>query len=172
MARVLMLTTDRQVDRRILLEAETLKNAGHFVRIIAMPHDLQTVDPDIVTRIGSKAEMKRTESVALRVYRHARQYLPMNGASMRRLKAIVWKYAFDPEQFYTNLFVSAASELPVDIYVAHDLPVLPAAHLLSRRCNAKLVYDSHELFSEQEFSGHEKRKWARIGPSTSATAMP
>ena len=162
MSNVLMLTTDRQVDRRILLEAETLEAAGHTVRIIAMPLDHQTRVPDGITRIGCEAETKGAESFALRIYRHVRKYLPMNSPAMRSLKAVVWKYAFDQERFYLNLFVPAASKFQADIYMAHDLPVLPAAHLLSRRCNAKLVYDSHELFSEQEFSGYEKRKWAGI----------
>ena len=47
-------------------------------------------------------------------------------------------------------------------FVAHDLPMLPAACKAAKRCGAKLVYDSHELYGEQELSGWEKRRWNEI----------
>jgi len=40
--------------------------------------------------------------------------------------------------------------------------MLPAATQLAEACGARLVYDSHELYSEQEFSVREKRRWAEI----------
>jgi glycosyltransferase involved in cell wall biosynthesis len=46
--------------------------------------------------------------------------------------------------------------------VANDLPMLPVAKQLAAACGARLVYDSHELYSEQEFSDREKRRWAEI----------
>jgi glycosyltransferase involved in cell wall biosynthesis len=40
--------------------------------------------------------------------------------------------------------------------------MLPVARMHSERCSAKLVYDSHELYSEQSFSTHVKTRWAQI----------
>jgi glycosyltransferase involved in cell wall biosynthesis len=161
--KIVMLTPDRQVDRRILLEADTLEASGHSVKIIAMPSDSGTSEVDRrITRIGSEGQVAGTESMALHLYRWVRKFLPMDSAPMRFLKTLVWRYAFDQEAFYLDLFLPVASQFEAHVFMAHDLPVLPVAHALSRRCNAKLVYDSHELFSEQEFSNYEKRRWAKI----------
>jgi hypothetical protein len=40
--------------------------------------------------------------------------------------------------------------------------MLPLAKRLAEKCGAKLVYDSHELYCEQEFSNREKQRWAAI----------
>ena len=131
MARVLMLTTDRQVDRQDPpWKRETLGHAGHLGA--DRRHAARSADGRTRTsspRIGSEAETKGAESVALRVYRHARQYLPMNGACHEiGSRRSCGNTPSTQEQFYANLFVPAASELPADVYVAHDLPVLPVAH--------------------------------------------
>jgi glycosyltransferase involved in cell wall biosynthesis len=52
--------------------------------------------------------------------------------------------------------------LTADVFVAHDLPMLPVARQAADRSGAKLVYDSHELYSEQEFSDWEKKRWREI----------
>ena len=48
MSRVLMLTKDAQIDRRILLEADSLEAAGWQVTILAMPHTVPDADPRVV----------------------------------------------------------------------------------------------------------------------------
>ena len=40
--------------------------------------------------------------------------------------------------------------------------MLPVATEIALRCGAKLVYDSHELYCEQELSKREKQCWQRI----------
>jgi glycogen synthase len=39
---------------------------------------------------------------------------------------------------------------PLDVVHAHDLNTLPAAFMIARRARARLVYDVHELYAEQE----------------------
>src|SRR5690606_15489755 len=39
---------------------------------------------------------------------------------------------------------------------------LPVGRIAAERCGAKLVYDSHELYSEQEFTRAVRRKWSEI----------
>jgi glycosyltransferase involved in cell wall biosynthesis len=86
----------------------------------------------------------------------------MNGHVMQFLKRILWFYVANPEAFYCNLFSEDLIRLTPDVVMAIDLPTLPVAALHARRCGAKLVYDSHELYSEQEFSTREKHLWKAI----------
>jgi len=159
---VVMLTPDRQIDRRILLSADSLEAAGWDVTIIAMPPDAPAVDDRRVVRIGANLGHANREGRVLDAYRWVRSHLPMNGRLMRWMKRLTWRYLVDQESFYSNLFYSTASQYSPRVFVANDLPMLPVAKQLAQRCGAKLVYDSHELYSEQEFSEREKRRWSEI----------
>lgn len=159
---VVMLTADRQIDRRITLEADSLEAAGWQVVIVGMPLDSGQDHDARVVRIGGDAGTVRRESLALAAYRWLRGCLPMNGAAMRWLKRMAWRYFVDQETFYTRLFLATALRYTPRVFVAHDLPMLPVATLAARACGARLVYDSHELYSEQEFSDLERHKWAEI----------
>ena len=158
-----MLTADRQIDRRILLEAESLRSAGWHVTVIAMtPNPGQAEDDPQVVRLGSTVPIAPRQNLVLSTYRRVRNILPMNGPCMRFLKSVVWRLLMDQETFYLNLFLPVAEKYRADIFMAHDLPLLPVAHVLSRRFHSRMVYDSHELFSEQEFSRRDKKLWAKI----------
>jgi len=160
---VVMLTADRQIDRRILLEADTLEGAGWRLTIVALPLDAPAADEDPrVVRVGAASIGAAREAVVGGAYRWVRRWLPMNSPLMRTLKSIAWRYLVDPETFFSKLFATAIDSYSPAIFVAHDLPMLPVARAAAARCGAKLVYDSHELFSEQEFSEHERRRWAQI----------
>jgi len=158
--RILMLATDRQIDRRILLQADSLQEDGWAVTILSMPLDRagEKDDPRVV-RIGAQA---RRETRVLSAYRWLRTHLPMNGRLMRWLKALAWRFCIDHERFYLNLFLADARRYPAEIVVAHDLPMLAVGRVLAREFQARLVYDSHELFSEQEFSRAERASWVEI----------
>lgn len=161
---VLMLCNDRQIDRRILLEADSLEENGWQVRILAMPLDEPGIDAPRVIRLGQsgKSNIARGHLI-LRCYRFVRRHLNMNGGAMRLLKALAWRYVVDQERFYLGLYLDEARRLmPVDVVVAHDLPMLAVARTLASEFSARLVYDSHELYCEQEFSGVERRNWAAI----------
>jgi glycosyltransferase involved in cell wall biosynthesis len=157
-----MLTSDRQIDRRILLSAESLKAAGWHVTIIAMPLDSETSDEGKAVRIGSNLHKATRENKILAAYRWIRRHIPMNGRLMRWMKQLAWRYLVDQEYFYLKLFHSTASRYSPQVFVANDLPMLPVAKVVAEKCGALLVYDSHELYSEQEFSKREQRRWAQI----------
>lgn len=162
--RVLMLCNDRQIDRRILLQADSLEEAGWQVTIVAMPLDQPVAGDDPrVQRIGAASEaVAQRENRVLAAYRLVRRYLPMNGVLMRGLKSLAWRFLVDQERFYLNLFLADGRQHPADVVVAHDLPMLAVARTLAAEFAAKLVYDSHELYSEQEFSRGQQRSWAAI----------
>ena len=160
---IVMLTADIKVDRRILLEADSLESRGWRVKIIAMSSGLNAPDDDgRILRISADAESKRREFKILNFYILLRQCLPQNGWLMQALKSIAWRWAIDQETYFTNLFSNTASSFSPAIFLAHDLPMLPVARMHSQRCSAKLVYDSHELYSEQSFSAYVKTRWAQI----------
>lgn len=162
--RVLMLCNDRQVDRRILLQADSLQEAGWQVTIVAMPLDQPQAGEDPrVQRIGAATEVRaQRENRVLAAYRLVRRLLPMNGVLMRGLKSLAWRFLVDQERFYLNLFLADGRRFPADIVVAHDLPMLAVGRALATEVGARLVYDSHELYSEQEFSRGQQRSWAAI----------
>ena len=161
---VLMLTTDRQIDRRTLQQAESLEKAGWIVSILGMPRvtDLPKDDPRVVRVQLKKQTLGLKHFSLLTVYRTMRRYVPMGGYFTQFLKRILWAYVVDPETFYRDLFAHDLNHLTPHVVMAIDLPMLPVAAEHALRCGAKLVYDSHELYSEQEFSNHEKRLWKAI----------
>jgi len=160
---IVMLTTDGKIDRRILLEADSLEAAGWEVTIIAMPLAPGEMDTDPrIVRIDADNLLSNRGNFFLHAYRWLRQRVPQSGWLMRKIKAIAWRYVVDQESFFVKLFSSATSRFSPDIFFAHDLAMLPVARLASQRSGAKLIYDSHELYSEQEFSAREKQRWTEI----------
>jgi glycosyltransferase involved in cell wall biosynthesis len=161
---VVMLTKDVQIDRRILLEADSLESAGWKVTIIAMPRD-DRVPPDdtrVVRLRPHGAPAARRETLVLGLYAAVRRHVSMNGALMHSLRDFAWRHFVDQESFYLKLFEPMLASRPADVYMAHDLPLLPVALHAARLHQARLVYDSHELFTEQEFTEREKRGWRTI----------
>lgn len=160
-ASVVMVTKDRQIDRRILLEADSLEGAGWQVTIVAMPADGEAAadDPRVVRIRPDAQPSARRENLLLGAYRTVRRHLPMGSPLMRTLKGIAWRHLVDPEAFYHRLFDAALAQRPAAVYMAHDLPLLPVAARAARLHGARLVYDSHELYAEQDFSEREKAGW-------------
>jgi glycosyltransferase involved in cell wall biosynthesis len=161
MSRVLMLTKDAQIDRRILLEADSLEAAGWQVTILAMPHTAPDTDPRVV-RLQPAAQR---EGLVLKLYRTARRVLD-DGPVMRSLRAFAWRHLVDQEQLFIKLFAPVLPNHPAEVVVAHDLPMLPVALYAASLHGAKVAYDSHELFAEQEFSTSEKRMWRALEART------
>jgi glycosyltransferase involved in cell wall biosynthesis len=161
MSRVLMLTKDAQIDRRILLEADSLEAAGWQVTILAMPHTVPDADPRVV-RLQRAAQRER---LVLRLYRAARRLLD-DGPVMRSLRGFAWRHLVDQEQLFIKLFAPTLPQHPAQVVVAHDLPMLPVALHAAALHGAKVAYDSHELFAEQEFSADERRMWRALEART------
>jgi glycosyltransferase involved in cell wall biosynthesis len=161
---ILMLTNDRQIDRRILLQADSLQEDGWEVKILAMPTDSPSrVEDPRVIRIGSQNEHAlRRENLVLSLYRAVRRHLSMNSWLMRQLKGLAWRFVVDQERFYLRLFLEESLRHPANVVVAHDLPMLAVGRQAAQAFGARLVYDSHELYCEQEFPRWQQRTWAEI----------
>lgn len=160
---IVMLTADRQIDRRILLEADALESVGYIVKIIGMPLDNGYVDSDPrVVRIGRRGDLSTQQNTFADVYRLMRAALPKKNILVSRLKSFIWRYLVKSEKFFLSAFLTEVLPFQPHILVAHDLPMLPIARAIADKLGAKLVYDSHELFCEQEFSEKEKNEWARV----------
>jgi glycosyltransferase involved in cell wall biosynthesis len=160
---VVMLTTDLQIDRRILLQADSLEANGWKVTILAPQTGALTApdDPRVVRPDAGSASVTSLPFL-YQIYYRIKTVLPMDNALIRSLKRFLWKFWVDQEVFFSSLLDDLAAQYCPAIFVAHDLPMLPLAYKHSVRCGAKLVYDSHEFFCEQEFSVHEQKRWREI----------
>jgi glycosyltransferase involved in cell wall biosynthesis len=154
--RVLMVTQDVEVTRRILQEAHTLAGAGY--------------DVSILTRSGDERDERGsveglpTEWVAVRgrderfggLYRLA-------GTTRGSQVAALWSVLTGRHTF-TMRATPRATAAQADIYHAHDLNNLQVAYRAAMANRAKLVYDAHELFAEManRWVRLKRRSWRRL----------
>ncbi|MBP1694918.1 MAG: hypothetical protein H6Q41_106 [Deltaproteobacteria bacterium] len=167
-----MLTTDQKLDRRIILEARTLCRVGYHVTILAAPwpegKESYWSEPFDLIRIGNSRtgySGNQRGAISLTVYRlyhWLRKRGPLVHPYIPLIRSIFRAYLSDLESFYIRLFIEEAISARGDLYHVHDLQPLAPGFLSAERLGAKLVYDSHELFVEQEFLPGEKRKWRQI----------
>jgi glycosyltransferase involved in cell wall biosynthesis len=162
-----MFTHDRQIDRRILLEADALQADGWTVRILAMAFpDAKLADDPRVTRVGRGDGPHlgmASHSRLLAVYDLVKKVFPVNSAPMRLGRSIAWNLLRGgPGALFAKVFAEAVEDHPAEVYVAHDLPMLPVGVAALDRHGGHLVYDSHECFPEQEFNALERRVWRRL----------
>lgn len=159
---VLMLTTDRQIDRRTLQQADSLEKVGWSVIILAMPTGCSaSMDDPRVIRLRLERPFIPFFSPRW-VYQKLRSTFPMNAWFLQVIRRRLWAYVVHLETLYHPFFAPALSQYTPDVVMAIDLPMLPIAASHARACRAKLVYDSHELYSEQEFSARERLIWTAI----------
>ena len=63
---------------------------------------------------------------------------------------------------YCQRACQAIKDEPADVYHSHDLTTLPAGYLAKRRLGGRLVYDSHELFTELRYISTVERLLFRL----------
>ena len=131
---VTMLVPDTRIDRRVLLQGRALAAAGVRVTVIAAPYP---GPEDMDRQEFQDLEIVRVDTG---IFRAPAQPMPEVKLADRD-----WRKLY----FYHGCFQSAALRHPADIYVAHDLPVLPAALAAAGRHGASVFYDAHELYPEQ-----------------------
>jgi glycosyltransferase involved in cell wall biosynthesis len=143
-----MITHDAPyIDRRILLQAKSLVSNGYSVDIVypfgEVNHDFQNVG------INYKCikQQLNSRNVISRLKGNIRKILPQK--LYEKLKECYFKVAKTNFIDYESDLLQKSLEGNYDIFVAHDLPALPIAHKAAKTKNAKLVYDSHEFFTEQ-----------------------
>lgn len=166
MARIHILSYDRAIDRRALLQAQSLIEQGHVVTLYAQAGDTNAQDPTFVTRVGAVCDAYACAAPRAFGWRH---WLEKNFPDTLRLmlpmlRPLYWMLnGGDPAKLYLALYRETLATMPAaDIYIAHDLPMLPVAVEAQRLHGGKLVYDSHEYFCEQEFCRLEKRMWDSV----------
>jgi hypothetical protein len=158
MPKILMLTTDQMIDRR----SDALAADGWEVAILAMPGAAPDHPRVMRAHASLSASLVTKETAILSVYRVLRRRMSLNGAVARRLKSFIWRNLISPDEFARRIMVPSARSYPCDVVVAHDLPILPAAVEVAKQHGAKLVYDSHELYCEQEFEPGLQRMWSAV----------
>src|SRR5437868_704635 len=143
-----MICQDVRVDRRIVLQAQTLSAAGYRVAILA--------------RAAAEGPIPRGEQDGGIPVRRIR----VEGRDPRfgwlfSLSRLAGRAGYGGAVNLAKLWGALAAHntfnvlaLPVvlrgaaDVYHAHDLINLPVAHRAAQLRGAKLAYDAHELFSE------------------------
>ncbi|WP_161958912.1 glycosyltransferase [Ferruginivarius sediminum] len=164
---VVMFTSDDPIDRRILLEAESLIDAGYSVIIVIPEGNLSCGNPDFVIRmnelrVSTQKINKNFSSKIINTYRILRPVLQKIGFNITLLRSIFWSLLVSPEDLYLGLFEPALKVVRGRVFVAHDLPMLPVALAAAAQQNGRVVFDSHELFAEQDLFISERRVWRRL----------
>jgi SAM-dependent methyltransferase len=169
--RFLMICHDQDIDRRILNEAQELCAVGWRGMIVALSQDgedhVEGGDPLLIHRIGLSRIVpdcpvywtmsNRERKIAMLgpwgrfLHRVNWQWYRLSLRRTYRSKSIAYPLPFD------ECFLRAARQYPADLVFAHDLPALKAACEVAERWDAPVIYDSHELYSEQAaFSEHQR----------------
>ena len=169
MPRAAILTFDERVDRRILREAESLSAAGYAVVGLAGPRHGADSDPDPpwLERLPGTASASGVRgSVAYELWIRFGRPLAARFPAVRRIgtagrTGLMQAGMFDPTGYSDALLYPTAAKIVADVYIAHDLPLLPTAVKCARARGAAAVYDSHELWAEQ-FESPAREKWAAM----------
>jgi glycosyltransferase involved in cell wall biosynthesis len=159
--RVCMLVRNAFVrDARVLREAQTLAEAGHDVDVVA------TMEPGLPAREERDGfRVRRIEPVPRWMTRVvgrpviATQTTPARSKPRRRPAALVGLR----DRIVSARFGAVAASIDAQVFHAHDLNTLQAAHTAARYRNAWLVYDAHELYPELAgFSAAERKLWSAV----------
>lgn len=114
-------------------------------------------EPDWIQRIGPQAP--GGHGAGLRIYRFVRDRFPLLRGVLRWL---TWRIIRRPERAFIALFAPVLGRAAARVYIAHDLPMLPVALAARGLHGGKILFDSHELYPEQEFSAWEQRLWRQV----------
>lgn len=138
--KVLIITQDTEVTRRILQEAHSLSGAGYTVSILMRALDTEDL-LDTVEGIPVQCLAVRERDPRFRwLYR-------IVGQTKGSQAAALWGVLTMRNTFAIRA-LSRAIAARADIYHARDLNNLPLAFKAAKANNARLVYDAHELFPD------------------------
>jgi glycosyltransferase involved in cell wall biosynthesis len=164
---VVMLAPDEIVDRRILLEGRSLAREGFRVTLITAPELAGSPQNDAgdsefyrvtIKRIDPQRSYATERKVPLEKLWHR---LERDQLQKGKLKKSLHEYDWKQFYWYDEHYYQAAVAEEADLYIAHDLPMLPAALRAGTRKGAPVVYDAHELYPEQNHFPTEKQELCR-----------
>lgn len=154
--KVLMIVQEPTVTRRILQEARSLIDAGHSVTIMSRPAGAEDTTEEI--------DGIPVEWVAVRgrdprfgwLYRLA-------GVSLGSNFAALWS-VLTMRHTFTLRALDMAVAAKADVYHSHDLNNLELACTAAAANGARVVYDSHELFTEigNRWIKLRRRAWMQL----------
>jgi len=115
-------------DRRVRNEAAALAEVGHVVTVLCAVYQKD--------KIGHKPESHNLDGVT-----YIEHFLKYPSGKMR-----FWDMM--------RAFQKSLEHIPADIIHAHDLDTLIPCRMVARRHQSKLIYDSHELYTESIHVAH------------------
>jgi glycosyltransferase involved in cell wall biosynthesis/SAM-dependent methyltransferase len=140
---VTMIVPDDRIDRRVLLSGRSLSEAGWNVTVVAAPYPAP-IDQD---------QIEFPELQIVRIDTGIAAVVPPEALPGNRRHSAGWREVY----FYHFNFLELALRHPARVYVANDLPVLPAAAVAAAQIGAALVFDAHVLFPEIGYYTPEQR---------------
>lgn len=147
--RILMITTDHlMIDRRILQEAESLRDAGHDVEILAgfecpKAEEYHWRGIRISRFVFDWADPRAQEMLRFVKYRSHRLWPHLWRATCKALAALTGITSFE------HFVLRQILERQFDVLHVHDYPLLRVGVEVKRRRGCVLVYDAHELYHGQ-----------------------
>jgi glycosyltransferase involved in cell wall biosynthesis len=157
--RIVMLTPDIEIDRRIILEAQSLIREGKEVILIAGNDGRM---PEYEQKDGIKIRRPLYHGIDSRLacfYRWSGSFFNLMSRIVNKMlgKVAVVLEQLTKKSGYDCYLAELADYYRPDVIHAHDLPMLPAAHICSKDRKIPLVYDSHELYTEEELPKSAKK---------------
>lgn len=170
--RILMLTDDVVIDRRIIQEAQTLIDAGHEVILLATGSEtlpefewigkvkVERIRRDVLippsNRIIETILMGRVRSMVRRPGFIGKATRLMVRSAMYGLKVLSWTIQIPLANSVPTISLLPCERVMVgrvslynpDVVHAHDLPCLKVAVYIKRYFGIPLIYDAHELYPE------------------------
>ncbi len=168
--RILMLAPDNyMIDRRILQEARSLIGRGYRVILLSgfecAEEQHYIADGVEVHRYAYDWDDERLKKIRSRLPQNERLIRWVNLFFMRVVKHLLWVSPFDA------FVVARARQFPSDVVHVHDLPCLKYGVSVSEEWGVPLVFDTHEIYPEQESlsprqQGQLRRQERRFLPRT------
>lgn len=158
--KILMLTPDNQmIDRRILLEAVSLVDAGHDVTLLA---GFECAKEEKYEYHGVKVHRLCYDWNDTRLIR-LQKYFPQNQRARNLLNKVYLKIA---HKYFTlppfeHFVFRKAQAYPADVIHVHDFPALRVGAVIAQKRGVPLVYDAHEIYYAQEVLPRKKRREIR-----------
>ena len=179
--KVVFLTPDHRVDRRIMLEALSLRERGHEPLIIAdlgkgKEEDRSCHSVPIVNAIPYGGDIDaaagHVRGSLFAALKEPMKQLLGGYPSLRRFLRTLYSCGFHSLQWLRprgkrklspleDAYYARARSCEADVYVACDLPMLPPAARAAAERNAVLIYDAHEFYTGQVILSPPERAMAR-----------
>ena len=128
-----------QKDTRVLREANSLAKAGYIVSIVLLSEEFD--------KTYKKLHNTDIRVIGVPSFRAFKRFNPFEARNVGNLAIrVLFGLPYIIKYLYNALLVLLRED--ADAYHAHDFPTLPLGYFSAKIKNAKIVYDSHELWGE------------------------